>query len=122
MKNTNYIKILDGAVQAQLDVIIYSDQEGITYAYAPALDLTGYGTDVQEAKSSFEIVIEDYFEYGIKRNTLKPDLLAHGWKSVDETDFSFPKAWNLFRTNKQMQDIYSGSFSKLSYPVSYAAN
>lgn len=118
MKSTNYIKIHQGHIEAQLDVIFYVE-DGVAYAYAPALELLGYGDSQEEAKASFEIVLEDFFEFGLKRGTLQEDLLQHHW--VLKTDeYSLPKAWTLFDKDKQLQEIYAGSFSKVTYPVSYA--
>ena len=52
-----------------LDVFIY-ENDGCKIAYAPALDLMGYGKSVDDAKDSFEIVAEDFFETAVQRNTL----------------------------------------------------
>lgn len=121
MTQTNYINIHEGTIDAQLDVLIY-EADGVTYAYAPALDLVGYGEDAERAKASFVVVIEDFFEYGLKRGTLEEDLRRHNWvKKQTRSEFSLPKAWMLFSTSKQMQSIYSGKFIKDNIPVSYAA-
>ena len=120
MKSSNYIRIKDGQIDAQLDVLLYVE-DGLTYAYSPALELIGCGDNVDEAKASFEVVIEDYFEFGIKRGTLEEDLKKHHWvKEKRQEQFSLPKAWMLFVENKQMQDIYRGQFSKENVPVKYA--
>ena len=121
MAQTNYIKIHNGSVDAKLDVLIY-EADGVTYAYAPALDLVGYGENTEQAKQSFSVVIGSYFEFGLKRGTLEEDLKRHNWvKKQTRAEFSLPKAWMLFNTSKQMQSIYSGKFIKDNIPVSYAA-
>ena len=48
-----------------LDVFIY-ENDGFKIAYAPALDLMGYGKTVDDAKSSFEVVAEDFFNTAIQ--------------------------------------------------------
>ena len=69
MNVSNYIKVKDGGIDARLDVFFY-ENDGFMIAFAPALDLMGYGKTVDDAKASFEIVIEDFFEYSLENNTL----------------------------------------------------
>lgn len=69
MSNESFIKVRKGNVEAKLDVFIY-ENDGFMVAYAPALDLMGYGKTVEDAKASFEVVVEDFFETTIKRKTL----------------------------------------------------
>ena len=61
---TNYITVHNGVVEAKLDVYIYKN-DGFQIAYSPALDLMGYGKTIKDAKASFEVVIEDFFGFGI---------------------------------------------------------
>lgn len=74
----NYIRVQKGNVEAVLDVFIY-ENDGFQVVYAPALDLMGYGKTEEDAKSSFDIVAEDFFEYTIVNNTLGEYLTKHGW-------------------------------------------
>lgn len=119
MKSSNYIHIHKNFIEAQIDVLFYVE-DGITYAYAPALDMLGYGDTQQEAKASFEVVFEDFLEFGLKRGTLIPDLEMHGWQQKKTQEYDLPEAWRLFDHNHQLQQIYSGSFIKESVPVQYA--
>ena len=77
MNNRNYIKVTKGMVDAKLDVFIY-ENDGFKIAYAPALDLMGYGRTIEDAKASFEIVAEDFFETTIRLGTLRRYLEEHG--------------------------------------------
>lgn len=61
MNKRSYIKVSKGHVEAMLDVFIY-ENDGFKIAYAPALDLMGYGKTVDDAKSSFEVVAEDFLD------------------------------------------------------------
>lgn len=119
--STNYVKIEQGKIEANLDVLVFKN-DSIVYAYAPALDLVGYGATEEEARSSFEIVLEDYFEFGLKRGTLEEDLKKHNWvKEKRKSEiFSIPKPWSLFDTNKQMQQIYDIGFTKGSISRAFA--
>ena len=119
MNNRNYIKVTKGKVDAKLDVFIY-ENDGFKIAYAPALDLMGYGKTIEDAKSSFEIVAEDFFETTIQRGTLKQYLEEHGWrKEARKVEFLSPVAWDI-RDNKQLQDIFALDFEKQTVPVNYA--
>ncbi len=78
MTVSNYIKNQNGWIDARLDVF-YFKKDGVFYAYSPALDVVGYGYNEEEAKDSFMVVLEDFFEFGIKKQTLEQDLTEHGW-------------------------------------------
>ena len=117
--NRNFIKVSKGHIEAMLDVFIY-ENDGFKVAYAPALDLMGYGKTVDDAKSSFEIVAEDFFETAIQHNTLKTYLESHGWvKEARKVEFLSPQAWGI-EGNQQLQDIFSSDFDKRTVPVNYA--
>ena len=119
MKNQNYIKVNRGKVDAKLDVFIY-ENDGFKIAYAPALDLMGYGKSIDDAKSSFEIVVEDFFETSLQRGTLREYLIGHGWtKEARKVEFLSPNAWDIM-DNKLLQDIFSLDFEKQTVPVNYA--
>ena len=80
MVRNNYIKIRDGKVEARLDVLFYV-KDKVYYAYAPALDLVGYDYSEDGAKESLKVVVDDFFNCGIQRNTLEQDLLEHGFSA-----------------------------------------
>ena len=90
MSVSNYIKIKNGGIDARLDVFFY-ENDGFMIAFAPALDLMGYGKTIDDAKASFEIVIEDFFDYSMENNTLNEYLLKQGWtKQVRRSAFVSP--------------------------------
>lgn len=120
MSNESFIKVRKGNVEAKLDVFIY-ENDGFMVAYAPALDLMGYGKTVEDAKASFEVVVEDFFETTIKLKTLAKYLQEHGWtKESRKVEFISPLALNILEANKQLQEIFSTDFQKQSLPYNYA--
>lgn len=120
MKNESFIKVRKGNVEAKLDVFIY-ENDGFMVAYAPALDLMGYGKTVEDAKASFEIVVDDFFETTIKKNTLAQYLQEHGWtKESRKVEFVSPLALNILEANEQLQDIFATDFQKQSLPYNFA--
>ena len=120
MNTDSYIRVHKNKIEARLDVFIY-ENDGFKIAYAPALDLMGYGKTVQEAKDSFEVVVEDFFETTIKRNTLSTYLESHGWnKEPAKVEYVSPVALQLLERNKQFQDIFAVDFQKQTIPYNYA--
>ena len=118
MKSTNYIRIQDGRIDSRLDVMFYVE-DGVTFAYAPALDLVGYGKNEDEAKDSFEIVIAEYFKFTTENNTLEADLRAHGWVAKEEESFNSPLFVDILKKNKQLQNVVNNDYSKVSEQFSY---
>lgn len=117
---SNYIKIQDGQIDAKLDVFLY-ENDGFKIAYAPALDLMGYGKTDEDAKTSFQIVIEDFFETSIEKNTLAAYLASHGWSGRTTTEFRPPLPVPLMEQNHQLQEIFlEDSFVKQTVPFRYA--
>lgn len=81
----------------------------------------GYGKTVEDAKASFEVVIEDFFESGIQRDTLDTYLLRHGWtKGAKTAEFKSPQVWLILQRNKQLQEIFSSDFQKQTVPFAHS--
>lgn len=55
------------------------DEDGITFVYAPALDITGYGNSEEEAKNSFRITLDEFVSYTHKKKTIFDELESLGW-------------------------------------------
>jgi hypothetical protein len=102
----NEIKNLSGIFSVKLDVYLFME-DGAYIAYAPALDLCGYGTSEDEAKMSFDTVVKEYLAYGVERRTLVKDLRLHGWKvrSLKQRKLSSPTFDVLLNSNDMLRDI-----------------
>src|SRR5688572_6970816 len=66
-------------IEMSLPVLVFEDDQCTFIAYIPWLDLSGYGSTIDEAKESIDIVLNDYLAYAIENNTLQKDLLDHGF-------------------------------------------
>lgn len=66
-------------VTVEVPVIIF-EEDGVTFIYTPALDLTGYGRDEDEARASFGETLEEFLRYTINKGTLHDVLVSYGWK------------------------------------------
>ena len=59
-------------------------KEGDTYiAYCPSLDLSGYDTTEETAKSDFEYMLKYWLKTQSENKTLRKDLESHGWRIED---------------------------------------
>jgi len=85
------------SIEMRLPVILFKDDQGYFIAHIPVLDLSGYGHSEDEAKDSLDIVLNDYLSYAIKNNTLRADLISHG--------FVFNKKDHTVNPPKLMQSI-----------------
>ncbi len=70
----------DGS-DVEISVSVYLFKDGGTYvAYCPSLDLSGYDHTEELARKDFEYVLHDWMREQLKADTLRQDLIAHGWK------------------------------------------
>jgi hypothetical protein len=61
-------------------IVVLFEEEGSHIAYAPALDLSGYGDTDEEAKASFEVVLKNFLDYTTKKGTIVSELKRLGWQ------------------------------------------
>ncbi len=66
-------------VHVDLPVILF-EEDGSQIAYCPALDISGYGNNEDEAKRSFEISLSEFFRYLINKKTVEKEFKRLGWK------------------------------------------
>ena len=101
-----------------LSLVEYKDDEAY-YSYCPALDLIGYGDNEEEAKKSFQLVLEEYIRYTTENQTLIADLKEHGWKITDNGEkLTPPNLSELLQSNNELNDIFNKyDFNKYSIPV-----
>ena len=78
-----------GGIEVQVEVGIL--KEGKQYvAYCPALELSGYGDSIKDAKKSFETVMAIFLEDTSKKGTLEKILVSLGW-TLKRSDYKPPK-------------------------------
>lgn len=65
-------------IDVNLSIIIFKEDD-THLVYCPALNLTGYGDSEDQAMKSFEVVLSEYFNYTINKQTLEADLQKMGW-------------------------------------------
>jgi len=65
-------------VSVGLNVLLW-EEDGIHYAFSPALDINGYAKSEQAAKQSFEVMLQEFLEYAHNKSTLFKELERLGW-------------------------------------------
>ncbi len=75
---TNRISAGHKDLSVELEVLIVKDG-GQFVAYCPALELSGYGDTVKEAKYSFQASIDIFLKDTQEKGTLQKILIELGW-------------------------------------------
>ena len=70
----------ENKVKLQVPVMLFTEKK-VHVAYIPVLDLSGYGNSEKEAIGSLQIVLGNYLDYTIKKNTLIQDLKNHNFSN-----------------------------------------
>ena len=101
-------KYSDGKKNVELSVSIFLwEEDSIFYVYAPALDLTGYGLNKEEARESFETVLHEFIVYTHNKKTIFKELENLGWavnkrkKRIISPDFE-----DLLSENEHFKHLY----------------
>jgi len=101
-------KYSDGRQNVELSVSIFLwEEDSIFYVYSPALDITGYGVSKEEARESFEIILEEFIKYTHNKKTIFKELENLGWavnkrkKRVVSPDFE-----DLLSENEHFRHLY----------------
>lgn len=101
--------------KVQLLLFHFIDENNVHFIHSPQLDLTGYGSDQEEAKKSFSIVFEDFVGYALARKTLGTELTSLGWElegsAKKPKKILAPGITSLFKDNNYVSEIFD------KYPV-----
>jgi hypothetical protein len=117
----NYTNQTGGEVVCNLTVITF-EEDGVYFVYAPAMDLTGYGESLEEAKSSFEQTLEQFVNYGMNKNTFFRELKKLGWKISKKKASVPPSLVDMINKNEYLARIfeekqYTKSHQNISLPA-----
>ena len=106
-------------IKTELTLIAFED-ENVHFVYCPALDITGYGYNNNEAKESFAQTLKMYLEYTTDKNTLIKDLESHGWTVKNKRKLKAPDFDFLLHRNKEFKRIVSKrNFRKYNEQVQF---
>ena len=111
------------SVTVNVSVILFKEDDS-QIVYCPALDLSGSGNNVAEAKESFAIVIAEYLTYTIRKGTLWSDLKNLGWsiKKGNKKPAIPPPMSELLESNDEFSRIFDNfPYKKFDTGVSLPA-
>ncbi|MBU1372366.1 MAG: hypothetical protein KKG25_00860 [Bacteroidetes bacterium] len=106
----------DGKYHVGLSLVEF-EEENVTIIYSPALDLSGYGYNQDEARNSFSEALKEFFRYTNNKNTLYQVLENLGWLvngSKKKPRFNPPKDSELIAKNPVYNDIVNNKSYKVS--------
>lgn len=109
----------DHHIEVRLDVITFNEDNNVIM-YCPALEITGYGADEQEAKQSFEIAIDQFFLYTTRKKSLAPELKKLGWRIRSKNKPYVPPTMSeLLVNNDNFNHVFNNySFKKMNEAIS----
>jgi len=84
-------------VEVKIPVVFYHENDQLI-AYTPALDICGYGSNMDDTKKSFEDAVDIFIREALNHNTLEKSLLALGWQRVLTEQGTY--TWNIPQTPK----------------------
>jgi len=88
--------------------IIFFEEDGSRIMYCPALDLSGYGSNENEAIESFKLTLGEYFNYTVNKGTLAKDLKRMGWTVKNQNKkMNPPSMLYLLNENKNFSRIFN---------------
>ncbi len=118
---TGELKTQKGNIKAKLELYSFIEDD-VHVVYCPALDLSGYGYDLEEAKKSFSEVFSMHFSYCINKNTLHDDLKKHGWsvRSKKSKDIKAPAYEDLIKNNEAFREILNKDYFKFNTELEVA--
>lgn len=93
-------------ITVQLSVYLFEEDE-YTIAFCPALDLSGYGANEEQATGDLQAVLTEYFLYTTQKKTIREDLQNLGWvvkKSMHKKMLP-PSEEQILKTNENFSHI-----------------
>jgi len=109
MSQLNFLGRLDYKNKSvSVNLGMYLFKEGKSYiVYCPALDLSAYGDTENDARQSFVGIFESSLMYMLNKNTLKEDLINHGWKikSMNQKKIKAPSFDTMLKNNDSFREI-----------------
>jgi len=103
------VNVPNGNVETGLSLVSFVE-DGVTIIYSPALDLSGSGYDLNEAKASFWEALTEFFRYTVNKKTLLPELKKLGWivkGGKKGKKITAPDNTSLLKTNKEFEEIFN---------------
>ncbi len=101
--------------QVGLSLIEFNEND-VTIVYSPALNISGYGYNSDEAKNSFNIALHEFFQYTNNKKTFDKVLKELGWTfkgSKKKPKMEAPLNSDLISKNPLYNDIINSKNYKV---------
>ncbi|MFN5788376.1 MAG: hypothetical protein ACK469_06430 [Bacteroidota bacterium] len=101
--------------QVGLSLIEFNEND-VNIVYSPALDISGYGYNSDEAKNSFNIALHEFFQYTNNKKTFDKVLRELGWTikgSKKKPKMEAPLNSDLIAKNPLYNDIINSKNYKV---------
>ena len=96
----------DHTVEVNVPLIIFEDGNS-HIVYCPALDVSGYGADEDEAKASFETSLSEFILYTTRKKTINNVLTDMGWTIRNKNKPMVPPPFSkLLSENDNFRNIF----------------
>lgn len=105
-------------IDVRLSVILF-EEDGSQVVYCPALDISGYGKNENEARESFTISLGEFFTYTTHKQTFHSELTRLGWKIKNNNNFMKPPEMSkLLSENENFTRIFNNhSYRKIDQEI-----
>ena len=94
------------SVSVKLGMYLFKERESFI-VYCPAFDLSAYGDTEEQAKQSFADTFQITLKYMLNKNTMKEDLINHGWqiKSMKQKKIKAPSLETMLKNNDSFREL-----------------
>lgn len=93
-------------VKVKLSLIEF-EEDGLHFIYSPALDLTGYGKTEEEAKTSYNLAMEEFLKYTSNKETLLKELQRLGWTVNTKKNLAAPSLSSMIQSRSYLEEIFT---------------
>lgn len=115
----------DGGNSAEFQnvpIFVLEEDDNFIY-YSPVFDLSGYGKTEEEAKESFNIAVDEFFKYTMRKKTIDSELKKLGWtKTRRNVRYQPPVMSDMVKKHPYLSEIMNEhDFKKSSIPIAIPA-
>ena len=90
--------------------VFFWKEDSVYFAYSPSLDVTGYGVSEDEAKTSFEITLNEFIKYTANKDTLYEELEHLGWSvNKKKHKMEVPSIDQLLNGNESFREVINSN-------------
>ncbi len=95
-------------IELMVDVISFVEDNNSIF-YCPALDVSGYGENDDDAQKSFELSLGEFFDYTLNKGTFEGVLKKMGWvvTKSKRKPMTPPTMERLLRENENFSRIFN---------------